>query len=66
MTLQTEGVGYDDLNDLLKNPSDLEFIIGTFNSQQFLYKDNFYQMYTDRVSFVLVSQKLVELERTFI
>lgn len=28
MTIQTEGVGYDDLNTFLKNPSDLEFTIG--------------------------------------
>lgn len=28
MTLQTEGVGYDDLNTLLKNPSNLIFTIG--------------------------------------
>ena len=28
MTVQTEGVGYNDLNDLLKNPQDLEFTIG--------------------------------------
>lgn len=27
MTLQNEGIGYDDLNDLLKNPCDLEFTI---------------------------------------
>ncbi|KAJ3664391.1 hypothetical protein Zmor_008566 [Zophobas morio] len=27
MTVQTEGVGYNDLNDLLKNPQDLEFTI---------------------------------------
>lgn len=28
MTLQTEGVGYDDLNKFLKQPTDLEFTIG--------------------------------------
>lgn len=28
MTLQTEGVGYDDLNQFLKYPTDLEFTIG--------------------------------------
>ncbi|XP_012272721.1 AH receptor-interacting protein [Orussus abietinus] len=27
VTLQNEGIGYDDLNDLVKNPQDLEFII---------------------------------------
>ncbi|XP_011494659.1 PREDICTED: AH receptor-interacting protein isoform X2 [Ceratosolen solmsi marchali] len=27
VTLQNEGVGYDDLNDLIKNPQDLEFTI---------------------------------------
>lgn len=26
--MQTEGVGYDDLNILLKNPADLQFTIG--------------------------------------
>jgi hypothetical protein len=30
MTIQTEGVGYNDLNDILKDPSDLEFTIGKF------------------------------------
>lgn len=30
MTLQSAGVGYDDLNDFLKNPCDLEFTIGTY------------------------------------
>lgn len=29
MTLQNEGVGYDDLNDFLKCPSDLEFTMGS-------------------------------------
>ena len=29
VTLQNEGVGYDDLNQLIKYPCDLEFIIGT-------------------------------------
>lgn len=28
MTLQTEGVGYDDLNQFLKYPTNLIFIIG--------------------------------------
>lgn len=28
MTLQTEGIGYDDLDELISNPCDLEFIIG--------------------------------------
>lgn len=28
MMLQNEGVGYKDLNDMLKNPVDLEFTIG--------------------------------------
>ncbi|XP_018325255.1 AH receptor-interacting protein [Agrilus planipennis] len=27
MTVQQEGIGYDDLNQLLKNPQDLEFVI---------------------------------------
>ncbi|XP_033213716.1 aryl-hydrocarbon-interacting protein-like 1 [Belonocnema kinseyi] len=27
VTLQNEGIGYDDLNDLIKNPQDLEFTI---------------------------------------
>lgn len=30
MTIQSEGVGYDDLNDLMKNPQSLEFTIGKF------------------------------------
>lgn len=29
MTMQTEGVGYDDLNAFLKSPSDLQFTIGS-------------------------------------
>lgn len=28
VTLQNEGIGYEDLNDLIKNPQDLEFTIG--------------------------------------
>lgn len=32
MTLQNEGVGYDDLNELWKNPCDLQFIIGKKNT----------------------------------
>lgn len=28
MTLHTEGIGYRDLDDLISNPCDLEFIIG--------------------------------------
>ena len=28
MSLQSQGVGYDDLNDFLKNPNDLEFTMG--------------------------------------
>lgn len=28
MTLQSEGVGYDDLNTLLRQPQDLEFTMG--------------------------------------
>lgn len=31
MTLQNEGLGYKDLDDLLKCPSDLEFIIDLFS-----------------------------------
>ncbi|KAG5895136.1 hypothetical protein JTB14_008570 [Gonioctena quinquepunctata] len=34
MTLQTEGIGYDDLNYLLRNPSDLEFIIELVKVEQ--------------------------------
>nr|CAI5859102.1 unnamed protein product [Callosobruchus analis] len=34
MTLQNEGVGYDDLNDLLKRPTDLEFIIEVVKIEQ--------------------------------
>lgn len=30
MTIQSEGIGYDDLNDLMKNPQSLEFTIGEF------------------------------------
>lgn len=30
MTLQSEGVGYDDLNTLLRQPQDLEFTMGEF------------------------------------
>jgi len=30
MTLQSEGVGYDDLNILLRQPQDLEFTMGEF------------------------------------
>lgn len=32
MTLQSEGVGYEDLNNFLKNPCDLEFTIGMYYS----------------------------------
>jgi len=28
VTLQNDGIGYDDLNDLIKNPQNLEFTIG--------------------------------------
>lgn len=28
MTLQTEGIGYDDLDELISNPCDLEFVMG--------------------------------------
>ncbi|XP_066588765.1 AH receptor-interacting protein isoform X2 [Prorops nasuta] len=31
VTLQNEGIGYDDLNDLIKNPQDLEFTIELIN-----------------------------------
>lgn len=31
MTLHTEGIGYPDLDDLINNPCDLEFIIGKYN-----------------------------------
>ncbi|CAH1968385.1 unnamed protein product [Acanthoscelides obtectus] len=34
MTLQNEGVGYDDLNELLKNPSDLEFTMEVVKVEQ--------------------------------
>ncbi|CAG9833790.1 unnamed protein product [Diabrotica balteata] len=34
MTLQTTGIGYDDLNSFLKNPTDLEFIIEITNIEQ--------------------------------
>lgn len=33
MTLQTEGIGYDDLDELISNPCDLEFIIGKLSFQ---------------------------------
>lgn len=29
MMFQNEGAGYEDLNNLLKNPQDLQFIIGS-------------------------------------
>lgn len=32
MTLHTEGIGYPDLDDLINNPCDLEFIIGKYNT----------------------------------
>lgn len=31
MTLQNEGVGYDDLNDFMKHPTDLEFTMGNIH-----------------------------------
>lgn len=31
MTLHTEGIGYADLDDVINNPCDLEFIIGNVN-----------------------------------
>nr|XP_023024495.1 AH receptor-interacting protein [Leptinotarsa decemlineata] len=34
MTLQNEGIGYNDLNDFLKNPSDLEFTIELVKVEQ--------------------------------
>ncbi|XP_044269500.1 AH receptor-interacting protein [Tribolium madens] len=34
MTIQTEGVGYDDLNNFLKDPSDLEFTIELVKVEQ--------------------------------
>ncbi|CAH1155775.1 unnamed protein product [Phaedon cochleariae] len=34
MTLQNEGIGYNDLNDLLKNPVDLEYIIELLKVEQ--------------------------------
>jgi AH receptor-interacting protein len=34
MTIQTEGVGYNDLNDILKDPSDLEFTIELLKVEQ--------------------------------
>lgn len=30
MTIQNEGIGYKDLDDLFSHPCDLEFIIGTY------------------------------------
>lgn len=36
MTLQSEGVGYDDLNDFLKNPCDIEFTIGMYRTAALL------------------------------
>ena len=32
VTLQNEGIGYDDLNDLIRNPQNLEFTIGKLDS----------------------------------
>lgn len=34
MTLQNEGIGYKDLDELLSKPSDLEFIIELFSIEQ--------------------------------
>lgn len=34
VTLQNEGIGYDDLNELIKCPQDLEFTIGKFVCDQ--------------------------------
>lgn len=31
MSLHTEGIGYPDLDDLIRMPSDLEFVIGRLN-----------------------------------
>ncbi|XP_030749312.1 AH receptor-interacting protein isoform X2 [Sitophilus oryzae] len=48
MTLQTEGIGYDDLNDLLKSPKDLEFIIEIVKVEQpGEYEKETWQMDTD-------------------
>lgn len=35
MTLQTEGIGYPDLDELMKNPCDLEFVIGNYDNDQY-------------------------------
>lgn len=32
MTIQNEGIGYEDLNELFTSPCDLEFIIGSFDN----------------------------------
>lgn len=42
VTLQNEGIGYADLNELIKHPQDLEFTIG-INIKSFSqkYKDTF-------------------------
>lgn len=37
MTLQNQGVGYDDLNELLKNPTNLEFTMGNANMGLLIY-----------------------------
>lgn len=42
MTIQNEGMGYPDLNDLLNNPCDLEFTLGKFSSLLFLHENNFF------------------------
>lgn len=41
MTLQNEGVGYDDLNELWKNPCDLQFIMGKNHKERLWKHDNY-------------------------
>lgn len=52
MTLQSEGVGYDDLNILLRQPQDLEFTMGEFLKlvKFFLF---YYQLPINFVTFIL-------------
>lgn len=38
MTIQNEGIGYEDLNELFTSPCDLEFIIGSIKNNFFLSK----------------------------
>lgn len=52
MTLQNEGIGYNDLNELLKNPSDLQFIMGKI-------------LYICKVRFIIILQflEIVKVEQ---